>query len=478
MADLDELLPDEASEQDQRLIGDLRRMYRVEAQTAEHLARIRHRLLANRDETMHEQQAIQEHYTPLTRQQDQASTGKREQSRSTGAGARSWQRRLSMLAAVLIVGVLVGSLLLVLSRTHRSGLNASETAPNSSKLARGSGNLLSLHMIDSTTGWALSDHEVLRTTDGGLHWKNVTPPGSVITGDSLASFSTDSLAWIATPQASAATTQIVRTTDSGQTWQQSTIPMGYLRQMTFVDAQHGWILAGWDSGGGPAEAVAVYRTVDGGKTWSNVSNALAASTDGPPPGQLPYGGSKSGIQFLNTSTGWITGMAQGNDMALLYVSHDGGATWNPQTLPTSPGVPSAQLSLGSPTFFSATDGILPVIFTNADTGKGFATGIYVTHDGGKTWANTTPLPLAAVAIDFVDVQHGWATDGVNLYRTGNGAQAWAKLSPGASFKQITSLYFVSDTLGWAISGQGNGSSLLLKTTDGGQTWTPIPLTIS
>jgi photosystem II stability/assembly factor-like uncharacterized protein len=76
------------------------------------------------------------------------------------------------------------------------------------------------------------------------------------------------------------------------------------------------------------------------------------------------------------------------------------------------------------------------------------------------------------------MQHGWATDGIHLYRTSNGAQDWVKLSPGAGFKQITSLDFVSSTLGWALSEQGKNSSLMLKTTDGGETWAPIPFTIS
>ena len=478
MADFDELLPEEASERNRRLIGDLRQMYRTEAQTAEHLARVRHRLLTYRDGTMDEHQGAQGHHIPLTRRQDRSSTGKREQTRSTSSGARLWRHRLSTLAAVLFVGVLVGSLLLVLSQIHRSSLNAPGAALHSSKLAGGSGSLFSLHMIDSTTGWALSEHEILRTTDGGLHWKNVTPPDTLITRESIADFLNASLAWVATPQANGATSQVLRTTDSGQTWQQSTVPAVAFKQMTFVDAQHGWILAGWGPGGGPAEAVAVFRTVDGGKTWRNVSSALPASTDTPPPGQLPFGGRKSGIQFLNASTGWITGTVVANDLSWLYVSYDGGATWYQQSLPLPSGVPSAQLSLGSPTFFSATDGILPVIFSDALTERGIATVTYATHDGGKTWMSTTPLPLASVAIDFVDEQHGWATDGMSLYRTSNGAQEWARLSPGASFKQVSSLDFVSSTLGWAISGPGKNSSLLLKTSDGGETWTPIPFTIS
>jgi photosystem II stability/assembly factor-like uncharacterized protein len=222
----------------------------------------------------------------------------------------------------------------------------------------------------------------------------------------------------------------------------------------------------------------VFRTSDGGKTWRNVASALPASTDMPPPGHLPFGGQKSGIHFLNVPTGWVTGTVVVNDLAWLYVSRDGGSTWYQQSLSLPPGVPSAQLSLISPTFFSATDGILPVIFSDGVTGRGIATDIYATHDGGTTWKSTTPVLLAAVATNCVDVQHGWATDGMILYRTSDGGQQWIKLSPGANFKQITSLDFVSSTLGWAISEQSKNSSLLLKTTNGGQTWTPIPISIS
>jgi hypothetical protein len=48
-------------------------------------------------------------------------------------------------------------------------------------------------------------------------------------------------------------------------------------------------------------------------------------------------------------------------------------------------------SHSSHTFFSATDGILPVIFSDSVAGRGIATGIYVTHNEGTTWKSTTPL---------------------------------------------------------------------------------------
>lgn len=410
--------------------------------------------------------------------EEEERTGNGEQTRSTDDEGSSWRRRLSTVAAVLFVIVLVGSLLLVVSRTRRSSPDAPGTTHHSSKLAGGSGSLISFHMIDLTTGWALSEHAILRTTDGGLQWKNVTPPNTPLTRESIAEFLTASLAWVATTQANGTTTRVLRTTDGGQTWQQSTVQATFLKQITFIDSQQGWILSGWGASGGAAEAVNVFRTSDGGKTWRNVSSALPASTDTPPPGHLPFGGQKSGIHFLNVSTGWITGTVVVNDLAWLYSSHDGGSTWYQQSLSMPSGIPSAQLSLVSPTFLSATDGILPVIFSDGNTGRGIATDIYVTHDEGTTWKSTTPVPLAAVAIDFVDRQHGWATDGTILFRTSDGGQHWIKLSHNANFKQVTSLDFVSSTLGWAISGQGKNSALLLKTTDGGQTWTPIPFTIS
>jgi photosystem II stability/assembly factor-like uncharacterized protein len=478
MADFDELLPEEADEQNQRLMHDLRRIYRTDTQAVEHLAHMRHRLLSNDDSSAYDHESTQQHYTPPTIQQVQPSTRNAKHTRFAVAEERSWQRRLGVLAAVLLTVLLVGSLLLVLSLARRSSEGTPGNTLHPSKLVGGSGSLISLHMIDLTTGWALSEHAVLRTTDGGLQWKNVTPPNTLLTRESIAEFLTASLTWVATSQANGTTTQVLRTTDGGQTWQQSIVQATFLRQITFIDSQHGWILSGWGATGGAAEAVSVFRTSDSGKTWRNVSSALPASTDTPPPGHLPFGGQKSGIHFLNVSTGWITGTVVVNDLAWLYVSHDGGSTWYQQSLSLPPGVPSAQLSLISPTFFSVTDGILPVIFSDGVTGRGIATDIYVTHDEGTTWKSTTPLPLAAVAIDFVDRQHGWATDGMIVYRTSDGGQQWIKLSPGATFKQVTSLDFVSSTLGWAIGGQGKNSSLLLKTTDGGQTWTPIPFMIS
>src|SRR5258708_1330308 len=253
MAEFNELLPEEADVQDQRLIHDLRRMYRTDTQTIEHLARVRHRLPINDDSSVNDRESRQQHDTPPAIQQVQSSTRNAKHTRFAVAAERSSQRRLGVLAAVLLTALLVGSLLLVLSLARRSSQGTPGNTLHPSKLAGGSGSLISLQMIDLTTGWALSEHAVLRTTDGGLQWKNVTPPNTRLTRESSADFLTASLAWVTTPQTNGTTTQILRTTDGGQTWQQSTIQATFLKQITFIDSQHGWILSGWGATGGAAE---------------------------------------------------------------------------------------------------------------------------------------------------------------------------------------------------------------------------------
>ena len=136
----------------------------------------------------------------------------------------------------------------------------------------------------------------------------------------------------------------------------------------------------------------------------------------------------------------------------------------------------------SPTFFTANDGILPVNFTS-ESASGF--GMYVTHDGGATW-NSVPIAKEASSIstiDFIDMQHGWAIDrgGTNLYATIDGGMHWTKLTIASTTHSLPSfkfLDFVTTEIGWAIGATSSKTPVLLKTVDGGHTWTTIRYTIS
>jgi len=285
-----------------------------------------------------------------------------------------------------------------------------------------------------------------------------------------------SSAWVAVSGANATTTVIFRTTDAGQTWQQTTIQdsRGSIAQVNFATAQDGWLMSKHPVSES-TETVQLFRTTDGGKTWVAVTSTFAASTDLPPPGKLPFSGSKSGLSFMNATTGWVTGRLPINGYTLLYRTHDGGSTWYRQSLPLSPTEASSQLFILPPLFFNATEGILPVSF---NTGNGVSLDVYVTHDGGTTWKGTTPLATSTSTVDFIDMSHGWASDGTHLYVTSDGGQHWIGLSSGGSFQGVTQLDFVSSKIGWAIGATASNALTLLKTEDSGHTWAVISYAIS
>jgi photosystem II stability/assembly factor-like uncharacterized protein len=468
MVDSDEFTSGDEDEQNRRLIQDLHRMYHAKVEDAQPLARIRQRLAETNTSMLYDSTRTPQQHEVLSMHRERPDNV--NSTRFGFAERRTWQQRTGAIAAVVFVTLLVGSLVFVLTRVHQSNPAGPEN------ILQLLGALSYIQMVDTNTGWAVTDKgRIVQTTDGGVHWKDVSPHYPSARGQQkvVADFLKFSNAWVAASDTAAdgSTTVVVfRTSDGGRTWQDTTIQqISPIFQITFVDAQHGWMFSK-QRDLAPAETVAILRTTDGGKTWAMVSAAYAASTEGPPRGQLPFGGSKTGLGFLDASTGWATGSSPVNGYLLLYTTHDGGSKWYPQTLQLSPEEASSHLSISPPLFFNSTDGLLPVTF---DTGNGSSIDFYATHDGGRTWNGTTPVDALAGIWDFIDMKHGWASDGTHLYMTSNGGKTWTKLSPSANFKNLSRLDFVSPNIGWAIGSTANNSPSLLKTMDGGQTWTVI-----
>jgi photosystem II stability/assembly factor-like uncharacterized protein len=332
-------------------------------------------------------------------------------------------------------------------------------------------------------GWAITTlilpqgsptSQVLRTIDGGANFQDVTSKQHTpLAGEMAADFLDASTAWLAVAQTTK-TLLVLRTSDGGQTWQPATI-QGQVSpvlvgnflgsQMTFINAQDGWIEGHFGVVSG-SEAVVIYRTTDGGRTWTKVSSAVP-DVDPNVPGILPFRGDKSGLSFVNASTGWATGTEPANSFSWLYVTHDAGRTWQHQTLPIPAGMFPAPVETDPPTFFTAHEGILSVRLV---TEQGALLYLYVTHDGGTTWQSSTPLP--ADLPDFLDVNRGRVTDMHTLYATRDGGQHWTKLTTFQDPYSIATPDFVTSDIGRAIEGT-NTSQSLLKTTDGGYMWKTI-----
>jgi photosystem II stability/assembly factor-like uncharacterized protein len=156
-------------------------------------------------------------------------------------------------------------------------------------------------------------------------------------------------------------------------------------------------------GGAGSFGYAIYRTINGGRSWALVSMNSLLQPDKNTPSPLPCGSSP--LTFVDAHPGWATvnGMAPSPG---LYVSQDGGSTWKPQALPRVPGDDLAPMSpvglVDSPIFMSPTYG---VILASPVSSKSGAVAD-VTGDGGRTWQADAIGQLALAASDFVDQQTG------------------------------------------------------------------------
>ncbi len=467
----DKFSPGEEYEQDQRLAQDLGRMFHDERNNARFLATLYKRL-----------EAQQTHF-PAEGAQPQrllARSQGKPLSRFNASESRAWLRTISTLAAVLIMALLVGSLIFVFNRTRQTSTATHNTAMQTAV------NISALHMLDEQTGWAMSDKgQVVRTTDGGLQWKNVSPPSpfTIAATGSLLNALDSTHAWIAQPDHGISQgetkapdnegTQIFRSSDGGQSWQQTTVPTRVASQLTFINAQTGWLLSR-NAISQNAETIEVWHSSDGGQSWTQVAAALASSTDAPGPGRLPFGGQKTGLSFLDEQTGWMTGKYSVAGLSLLYRTHDGGKTWHAQALPLSSPETTAQLAIAAPRFFSTTNGILPVSVNGAN---GSYLDFYATHDGGNSWQRTAPIAASASIFDFVDANYGWTSDGTHLYASNTGGKQWREIVTNPALHTLSTLDFVTHTIGWAIGSTQSQGPALLKTNDGGQSWTVLPTTI-
>lgn len=337
-----------------------------------------------------------------------------------------------------------------------------------------------LHMFDAQNGWALVNGQMWRTTDGGLHWRNVMPKATTSAAPvyiDTADFVTARLAWFAalSPDGTSAP-EIEETTDGGQTWQVNALQVkSFVSEIDFINPQDGWVCGNGGAAAG-SSAFDLFRTTDGGATWAKAQDAQQIVNGAP--GALPFGGDKNCPSFINATTGWVTGYEPVDNFRYFYVTHDGGFHWQAQSLPAVPGA-STQYSTLAPIFFSndTHDGVLPTqLYTSPSTQSVVA---YITRDGGASWQSTNPIPAGSWM--FLDAQHGWAVQGGDLWVTGNGGQSWSKLTPGGPFQNVFTLDFISAQEGWAAArdtfqplvGQHTANGVLLHTTNGGQTWVAL-----
>lgn len=211
---------------------------------------------------------------------------------------------------------------------------------------------------------------------------------------------------------------------------------GSLFKSSFPSATTGFLAA--DNGD-------IFRTVNGGSTWTQVYN------EGTVTGSDSY--YFKDILFLSEQNGFAVGIDYWTGDFLILKTTNGGTSWFPFNYEFG-------LFIG---WCNAID------FT--DTQNGYVVGdfglFFRTSNGGATWtASQTPVFSNLKAVDFVDAQNGFALSVDNhLLKTTNGGASWQVYYPQQDFSFI---WFQSAQLGFA-SGDG-----LFRTTDGGISWVKLP----
>ncbi len=401
-----------------------------------------------------------------------------------------WVLQVAAAAAVLVLAIGLG---IIFQRARQSSADhpvppvaTPSTKPTPYPTPTTSGPLYPLlgpaamHMINASTGWAAGagTNRILRTTDGGSHWVEVTPQAARA-GNWTTYFLDANHAWLASSLQPGSDSRdfsvtIYRTADGGQTWGQAAQAagdQGWPASMDFVDTAHGWLFMNLGSAAGSqGVAFALYGTVDGGETWSKLSEADTSTT----PGHLPLSCGKGAPVFVNSSTGWMPEACNDGGGPSLFVTHDGGRTWDDAAIAMPAGhsghCKCTISTLKFSRFTNYQNGAFVLNIYDAD----FAANnfLYATADAGAHWVLRGELPPNAYIIDVLAGGAEWTLDAKRntVLHSNDDGQHWSTLGTIPSTAVVMDLQFVNTAIGWALGSEPGGNTLI-KTSDGGRTWT-------
>jgi photosystem II stability/assembly factor-like uncharacterized protein len=204
----------------------------------------------------------------------------------------------------------------------------------------------------------------------------------------------------------------------------------------------------------------LYKTVDGGRSWTTISGDLSRRNPGVPPSLGTYAGDAAraehrgviyaiGPSPLNVDVIWT-----GSDDGAVHVTRDGGATWSdvtPEEL-----TPWSKVTQIDASHFDASTAYISVSRFRVDD---LAPLVFRTRDGGKTWAPITRgladnAPVNVVREDPKMRGLLFAGTERDVYVSFDDGDSWHSLTLNLPHTSVRDLVLHGDDLAVATHGRG------------------------
>ena len=308
-----------------------------------------------------------------------------------------------------------------------------------------------IHALDSLVVWATAldndpvlsttINEFTRTVDGGKTWI----PGQVLGGTTYGLGNicglTKDIAFVSVYSGGTQdnTCGVYKTSDGGSTWTQ--LPGALQGANSFAD--NVWF---WNENEGMCHGdvdtkfnyFEIYTTSNGGATWKRVPKSNVGGGVDALSGE---GGWTSVIQAVGDST-----IMFGTNMGNLYISRDRGLHW----IISKTGIAPITSGVQEICFKDKMNGLVAQTTTTSVLKE--------THDGGTTWQTITPVgPFQKSGIAYVPgTDNTFVSSGAGASYSFDGGHSWSQAG-GTDFSPFPAVAFVNNYCGWA--GGINTSSL-------------------
>lgn len=346
----------------------------------------------------------------------------------------------------------------------------------------GKGVLNSVGFYDADQGWAAiagplpssAPSSILRTTDGGRHWRLADVPG--VASYSFTRFFDPQHAMVSVNTGSGQV--LYSTVDGGQSWRSLDLPgrrNDGFASFVFLDPARGWYLAGTPAAPGQEfptdvqQTFVLWRTLNGGNSWQEV---LTVDPAQPRAGGLSLAGFKSALSFSDERHGALLSTPSDS----FYLTDDGGLSW--QALPLPP-FPYALVGGdgGTSVRLARLDGLLvETVSVDVPASSSPAFDVYtrVSDDGGRSWSALRALPAnpsPSEAPLFQDSRHWLVGERRRIWRTSDAGQNWEG-RPAAIPRslRISELQPAAGGVIWAVAPDRAAPDRLLRSRDGGLHW--------